>query len=58
MHIKALMLKATIEFDRKNYQQAITIMEKLLTVPGLDAGITKGVRESIEEARRMIDTGK
>lgn len=58
MHVKALMLKATIEFDRNNYQQAIVNWEKLLTVSGLDAGITKQVRGNIEEARRMIDTGK
>ena len=58
MHVKALMLKATIEFDRKNYQQAIANWEKLLTVSGLDAETTKQVRGNIEEAHRMIDTGK
>src|SRR5665647_128676 len=58
MHVKALMLKATIEFDRNNYQQAIANWEKLLTVSGLDVETTKQVRGNIEEARRMIDTGK
>jgi cytochrome c-type biogenesis protein CcmH len=58
MHVKGLMLKATIEFNRKNYQQAITNWEKLLTISGLDAETTKQARGNIEEARRMIDTGK
>lgn len=55
---KALMLKATIEFNRKNYQQAIANWEKLLTVSGLDAETTKEARGSIEEARRMIGAEK
>ena len=58
MHVKALMLKATIEFDHKNYQQAIANWEKLLTVSGLDAETTKQVRGSIEEARRMMNPAK
>jgi len=58
MHVKALMLKATMEFNRNNYQQAIASWEKLLTVSGLDAEIAKQARGNIEEARRMIDTGK
>ena len=55
---KALMLKATIEFNSKNYQQAIANWEKLLTVSGLDAETTKQVRGSIEEARRMMNPAK
>jgi cytochrome c-type biogenesis protein CcmH len=58
MHVKALMLKATIEFNRKNYQQAIVNWEKLLTVSGLDAETTKQVRGNIEEARRMMSLAK
>jgi cytochrome c-type biogenesis protein CcmH len=58
MHVKALMLKATIEFNRKNYQQAIVNWEKLLTVSGLDAERTKQARGSIEEARRMMSPAK
>ena len=58
MHVKALMLKATIEFNRKNYQQAIVNWEKLLTVSGLDAETTKEARGSIEEARRMMSLAK
>jgi len=58
MHVKALMLKATIEFNRKNYQQAIVNWEKLLTVSGLDAETTKEARGSIEEARRMMSIAK
>jgi len=57
-HVKALMLKATINFNRKDYQQAIANWEKLLAVPGLDAERTKEARGSIEEARRMMSAGK
>jgi cytochrome c-type biogenesis protein CcmH len=57
-HVKALMLKATMEFNRKNYSKAIESWEKILTVPGLDAESTKEARGSIEEARRMINAGK
>jgi cytochrome c-type biogenesis protein CcmH len=58
VHVKALMLKATMEFNRKNYSKAIESWEKILTVPGLDAESTKEARGSIEEARRMINAGK
>jgi cytochrome c-type biogenesis protein CcmH len=58
MHVKALMLKATIEFNRKNYPAAIKNWEKLLTVQGLDAETTKEAQGSIEESRRMMSVGK
>jgi cytochrome c-type biogenesis protein CcmH len=58
MHVKALMLKATIEFNRKNYTAAIKNWEKLLTVPGLDAETTKEARGSIEESQRLMSAGK
>jgi cytochrome c-type biogenesis protein CcmH len=57
-HIKALMLKATIEFNRKNYPVAIKSWEKLLTVQGLDAETTKEAQGSIEESRRLMSAGK
>lgn len=58
LHTKALMLKATIAFNRKDYQSAIDRWQKLLTVPGLDAETTKQARGSIEEARHMMQAGK
>jgi cytochrome c-type biogenesis protein CcmH len=57
-HVKALMLKATISFNRKDYPKAIAAWEKILTVPGLDAERTKEARGSIEEARRVMSAGK
>lgn len=54
LHVKALMLKATIAFNGKDYPAAIAAWEKILTVPGLDAERTKESKGSIEEARRMM----
>jgi cytochrome c-type biogenesis protein CcmH len=57
-HVKALMLKATIAFNRKDYPTAITNWETLLKVPGLDAERTKEAQGSIEEAKRLMGNGK
>ncbi len=57
-HAKALMLKATIEFNRKNYPAAIKNWEKLLTVQGLNAETTKEAQGSIKESRRLLSAGK
>jgi cytochrome c-type biogenesis protein CcmH len=57
MHVKALMLKATIAFNRKDYVVAIDNWKKLLTVQGLDAETTKQATGSIEEAQHMMKTG-
>lgn len=57
-HAKALMLKATIEFNRKNYPAAIKNWEKLLAVHGLDAETAKEAQGSIAESRRLISVGK
>lgn len=57
-HVKALMLKATIAFNRKEYPKAIEQWEKLLKVPGLDAERTKQASGSIAEARRMMGAAK
>lgn len=57
-HVKALMLKATGAFNRKDYQAAIKAWEKILTTPGLDAERTKEARGSIDEARRLMSAGK
>ena len=55
-HPKALMLKATIEFNAKHYPIAITYWQKLLKVPGLDTETTQSLRTSIEEAQHLIHT--
>lgn len=57
-HVKALMLKATVDFNRKNYAQAIQSWEKLLKVPDLDAERTKQATGSIAEARYQMAAGK
>lgn len=57
-HVKALMLKATITFNRKDYPKAIENWEKLLKIPGLDAERTKEATGSIAEARHMMSAGK
>lgn len=57
-HVKALMLKATIAFNRKEFPKAIEQWEKLLKIPGLDAERTKQATGSIAEARRMMGTGQ
>ena len=58
MHVKALMLKATMAFNGKDYPTAIAAWEKILTVPGLDAETTKESKGSIEEARRLMAAAK
>lgn len=58
LHVKALMLKATMAFNSKDYPKAIAAWEKILTVKGLDAETTKQSTGSIEEARRMMAAGK
>lgn len=57
-HIKALMLRATLEFSRKHYAKAIEIWEKILAMPDLDAETRKLASSSIEEARNMAKSGK
>jgi cytochrome c-type biogenesis protein CcmH len=57
-HPKALMLKATIEFNSLHYGEAIKYWEKLLTVSGLDVATQKEARGSIEEARRLMAAAK
>lgn len=51
---KALSLKATVAFDNKDYQSAIELWEKLLTVPGLPQDWANGTRGNIEEARSLM----
>ncbi len=58
LHVKSLMLKATMAFNGKDYPTAIAAWEKILTVPGLDAETTKQSTGSIAEARRLMAGGK
>lgn len=58
LNVKALMLKATVAFNGKDYPTAIAAWEKILTVPGLDAETTKQSKGSIEEAKRLMAPGK
>ena len=58
LNVKALMLKATVAFNGKDYSTAIAAWEKILTVPGLDAETTKQSKGSIEEAKRLMAAGK
>jgi cytochrome c-type biogenesis protein CcmH len=57
-HVKALMLRATVDFNRKDYPKAIESWEKILAVPGLDAETKKQASGSIAEARQLMQTGK
>ncbi len=57
-NVKALMLRATIAFNAKDYSKAITSWEKILTVPGINAETTKEARGSIEESRRLMNVKK
>ncbi|OIQ83735.1 formate-dependent nitrite reductase complex subunit NrfG [mine drainage metagenome] len=57
-HVKALMLKGAIAFNRKDYAQAIAVWEKLLKTPGLDAEAAKETSGGIAEARRRMGAGK
>lgn len=58
LHIKSLMLKATMAFNGKDYPTAIAAWEKILTIPGLDAETTKQSTGSIAEAKRLMAGGK
>ncbi len=57
-NVKAMMLSATMAFNKKDYKGAIALWEKILAVPGLDAETTKQSKGSIEEARRQMSPGK
>jgi cytochrome c-type biogenesis protein CcmH len=56
-HTKALLLKGTINFDRKDYAKAIESWEKVLKVPGLDAEHAKQIAANIAEAKRLLGAG-
>lgn len=57
-NVKALMLKATIDFNAKNYSKAVESWEKILKVPGISEETTKEARGSIDEARKLMNQGK
>ncbi len=55
---KALALKATVAFNNKDYQAAIDLWEKMLTVPGLNQEWINGARGGIVEARGLMNPQK
>lgn len=55
---KALALAGTIEFEQKNYEQAATFWEKLLSVIPPDSQLTKSVSDSIAEAKSLATKGE
>lgn len=55
---KALALAGTIEFEQKNYEQAATFWEKLLSVIPSDSQLTKSVSDSIAEAKSLATKGE
>lgn len=51
---KALALKATVAFNNKDYQAAIDLWQKMLTIPDLNQDWANGARGGIEEARGLM----
>ena len=51
---KAMLLKATIEFNAKHYQAAIDLWQQLLKEPGLDRETTKALKASVEETQHLL----
>lgn len=52
-HPKALMLKATVLFNHKDYKGAISIWKKLLKVEAVPESIKVDIRANIEEASKF-----
>lgn len=52
-HPKALMLKATVLFNHKDYKGAISIWKKLLKVEAVPESIKADIRANIEEASKF-----
>ncbi len=52
-HPKALMLKATVLFNHKDYKSAISIWKKLLKVEAVPESIKADIRANIEEASKF-----
>lgn len=55
---KALSLKATIAFNKKDYQAAIRYWEKILAAPDLSKDWEKMTRDNIEESKRLLANSK
>lgn len=55
---KALLLKATIAFNRGDFKSAIDVWKRVDGLPNLDAETKKVVEASIEEAKKMISNSK
>jgi len=58
LNAKAISLKATVAFNNQDYQSAIDLWEKLLTVPGLSQDWINVTRGSIDEARGLLKATK
>ena len=52
-HPKALLLKATVLFNHKDYKSAISIWKKLLKVEAVPESIKADIRANIEEASKF-----
>lgn len=52
-HPKALMLKATVLFNHKDYKGAILIWKKLLKVEAVPESIKADIKDNIEEASKL-----
>ena len=55
---KALLLKATIAFNRNDFKSAIDVWSKVDALPNLDAETKKVVEASIDEAKKMMSNPK
>jgi cytochrome c-type biogenesis protein CcmH len=55
---KALLLKATIAFNRNDFKSAIDVWKKVDAISDLDAETKKVVEASIEEAKKMMSNPK
>jgi cytochrome c-type biogenesis protein CcmH len=51
---KALALKATVAFNNKDYQAAIDLWQRMLTIPGLNQDWVNGARGGIDEAQSLM----
>ena len=53
-HIKGLLLKGTMEFDRNDFSAAIATWEKIQQIPGLDNQTAEFIKQNIEQAKGMM----
>ena len=53
-NVKARLLAATVAFDEKQYDKAISVWESLITEPSLDSEVRKEIAANISDARRLL----